>query len=238
MKFSDKQKAAVKSILEKIPNDQIAKQMAIVDFSQVYKALTAAETEMFDWVMGLKAKDIGWTGPFFGIDSVPNDLVTITGQKFLIKKSDGEEHQNIQQAKYLPKSSFGAYQKMSQKMETDIGRKLLVDSAYRSPAYQVLIYLTYLDFYKYSVPKVSTLVALPGYSEHGVASNPAIDFVTVDGVPEDGKGELFEQTPEFKWLAAKAGDFGLKLTYPRGNTHGAAYEPWHWRYFPTGKSDV
>ncbi|HEX7650108.1 MAG TPA: D-alanyl-D-alanine carboxypeptidase family protein, partial [Noviherbaspirillum sp.] len=27
-----------------------------------------------------------------------------------------------------------------------------------------------------------------------------------------------------------AGRFGFTLSYPRGNTYGFIYEPWHWCY--------
>ncbi|MHB8392777.1 MAG: D-alanyl-D-alanine carboxypeptidase family protein, partial [Acidobacteriaceae bacterium] len=29
-----------------------------------------------------------------------------------------------------------------------------------------------------------------------------------------------------------AGHFGFRLSYPRNNRHGIAYEPWHWACLP------
>ena len=66
-------------------------------------------------------------------------------------------------------------------------------------------------------------VAAPGYSEHH--SGRAIDI----GVPgEPPLTEEFEGTPAFPWLQAHARRYGFHLSYPRGNAHGIAYEPWHW----------
>jgi D-alanyl-D-alanine carboxypeptidase len=66
-------------------------------------------------------------------------------------------------------------------------------------------------------------VAAPGYSEHHTGR--AIDLGSPDGPPLT---EAFAATPQFRWLEENAADFGFRLSYPRGNPHGIAYEPWHW----------
>ena len=40
--------------------------------------------------------------------------------------------------------------------------------------------------------------------------------------------EEFERSPAFRWLQRNAMQYGFTLSYPRGNRHGIAYEPWHW----------
>lgn len=65
--------------------------------------------------------------------------------------------------------------------------------------------------------------AYPGFSEHHTGravdlGSPACEPLT----------EAFARTQEFSWLDRRASDFGFRLTYPRKNTHGIAYEPWHW----------
>lgn len=40
--------------------------------------------------------------------------------------------------------------------------------------------------------------------------------------------EAFAQSAAFAWLTAHAGQHGFTLSYPRGNRHRLAYEPWHW----------
>lgn len=76
-----------------------------------------------------------------------------------------------------------------------------------------------------SLAELLEVNALPGYSEHHLGTT--IDL-------HAGRGplleEAFESTPAFAWLDAHAGRFGFRLSYPRGNPHGIAYEPWHWRW--------
>jgi D-alanyl-D-alanine carboxypeptidase len=67
--------------------------------------------------------------------------------------------------------------------------------------------------------------APPGYSEHHTGR--AVDIGTPGCAPLD---EAFENTAAFRWLARRAGRFGFRLSYPRGNAEGYLYEPWHWRY--------
>jgi D-alanyl-D-alanine carboxypeptidase len=70
---------------------------------------------------------------------------------------------------------------------------------------------------------IFTLSAPPGYSEHH--SGRAIDINT-PGCRETE--EEFELTEAFRWLNVNAAGFGYALSYPRGNTLGFIYEPWHW----------
>jgi D-alanyl-D-alanine carboxypeptidase len=66
-------------------------------------------------------------------------------------------------------------------------------------------------------------LAAPGHSEHHTGL--AIDI----GVPgEPPLTEEFERTGAYRWLEAHAGEHGFRLSYPRGNPHGIAHEPWHW----------
>jgi len=71
-------------------------------------------------------------------------------------------------------------------------------------------------------------MAAPGYSEHHTGC--AIDIGVPDVPPLT---EEFERTPAFRWLQANAGRYGFRLSYPRGNPHGIAYEPWHWLHRPS-----
>jgi len=65
--------------------------------------------------------------------------------------------------------------------------------------------------------------AAPSYSEHH--SEHAIDITSPGYAALE---EEFERSPAFAWLQRRAGEFGFTLSYPRGNRHGIAYEPWHW----------
>jgi len=65
--------------------------------------------------------------------------------------------------------------------------------------------------------------AAPGYSEHH--SGRALDLTTPGFAALE---EEFEYSPAFAWLQRHAAHFGFGLSFPRGNRHGIAYEPWHW----------
>ena len=107
---------------------------------------------------------------------------------------------------------------------THCGIRLQIVSAFRSVARQAEIIeskkkkgLTEKDIFKESAP--------PGSSEHH--SGKAIDIST-PGYPV--LDEAFEDSEAFNWLLENAGDFGFRLSYPKENSYGIAYEPWHWLY--------
>jgi len=99
-------------------------------------------------------------------------------------------------------------------------------SAYRSVAYQANLLRRKLDK-GLAMEKILDVSAAPGYSEHH--SGRAID-ITSPGAPV--LEEAFEKSPAFEWLQAHAPAFGFQLSFPRGNRHGVAYEPWHWAWHP------
>jgi len=69
--------------------------------------------------------------------------------------------------------------------------------------------------------------APPGYSEHHTGR--AVDVGTTGARALEVE---FEGTPAFRWLAAHAGRYGFRLSYPPDNPHGYVYEPWHWCFQP------
>ena len=95
-------------------------------------------------------------------------------------------------------------------------------SGYRSHDYQLGIFERKLARGQ-TVEQILAVNAAPGYSEHH--GGCAIDIGTPGEPPAV---ESFELTPAFAWLQRRAGEFGFALSYPRGNPHGIAYEPWHW----------
>jgi D-alanyl-D-alanine carboxypeptidase len=102
------------------------------------------------------------------------------------------------------------------------GVELQVVSAFRSASYQLGIVQRKHERGQ-SIAEILAVSAAPGYSEHH--SGRALDLTT-PGYP--ALEEAFEQSAAFKWLARHAQRFGFRLSYPRGNRHAIAYEPWHW----------
>lgn len=70
----------------------------------------------------------------------------------------------------------------------------------------------------------------PGYSEHHTGL--AVDLTTKGQKPLE---ESFEKSDAFKWLTDHAANYQFYMSYPRDNTYGIVYEPWHWCYHPQNK---
>ena len=102
------------------------------------------------------------------------------------------------------------------------GIELQIVSAFRSIEYQLGIVERKLAR-GLSMDEILRVSAAPGYSEHHTGR--CVDF-TAPGF--ESLVEEFERSPAFAWLQRNASRFGLALSYPRGNAHGIAYEPWHW----------
>ncbi len=95
-------------------------------------------------------------------------------------------------------------------------------SAFRSIERQIDIIQTKLDR-GMPIETILTLSAPPGYSEHHTGR--AVDINTPGCAATE---EPFEDTDAFRWLQKHAHRFDFYLSYPRGNTSGFIYEPWHW----------
>ena len=102
------------------------------------------------------------------------------------------------------------------------GIELQVVSAFRSADYQLGILKRKLERGQ-TMADILRVSAAPGYSEHH--SGRVVDLTTPGYAALE---EEFEGSPAFAWLTAQARRFGFVLSYPRGNPHGIAYEPWHW----------
>jgi D-alanyl-D-alanine carboxypeptidase len=104
------------------------------------------------------------------------------------------------------------------------GHSLVLVSAFRSIARQAEIVRRKRERGQ-SWEEILRVSAYPGFSEHHTGT--AVDV----GSPGFADlTEAFETTPEFAWLTRHAGRFGFRLSYPRDNAEGIAYEPWHWRW--------
>jgi zinc D-Ala-D-Ala carboxypeptidase len=95
-------------------------------------------------------------------------------------------------------------------------------SAYRSADYQLGIVRRKRER-GIEMAEILRVSAAPGYSEHH--SGRAVDLTAPGYAPLE---EVFERSPAFAWLKRHASRFGFRLSYPRRNRHGIAYEPWHW----------
>jgi D-alanyl-D-alanine carboxypeptidase len=106
------------------------------------------------------------------------------------------------------------------------GIEIQVVSAFRSIEYQLGILERKLARGQ-TIDEILRVSAAPGYSEHHTAR--CLDLTTPGFAALE---EKFERSSAFAWLQRNASRFGFVLSYPRGNRHGIAYEPWHWCWRP------
>lgn len=200
---------------------------AITDYEALLKLLNVFERYLVRQILTIDPKDLGFKGPFYSLEPATN-LIKIDSFKF---KNELHRETGIQ---YCPAHSYNDFVKMSEEMYKEIGKRIYIDSGYRSPGRQAYLFLYYLIMDNdYCLLENAKWIALPGYSEHGANINNAIDIATEEGIngfSEDQCAKDFENTIEFKWLLENANKFNFYLSYPKDNDLGVAYEPWHWHW--------
>jgi D-alanyl-D-alanine carboxypeptidase len=116
-----------------------------------------------------------------------------------------------------------ALQSMQQAASGD-GVEIQVVSAFRSVEYQCSIIRRKLEKGQ-DIEQILQVSAAPGFSEHH--SGRAVDLTTPGYAVLE---EEFELSEAFAWLTGRADEFRFRMSFPRGNPHGVAYEPWHWAW--------
>ncbi len=197
----------------------------LLTWDALYEPLTPQQRAFLDEFRALKAATLGATSHYFGELTANPDLVPVGPQSVT---KDGTATPLDPQ--HLPRPVLEAYRRMMDAMKADLGKRLLVESGYRSPAYQLYLFLYYLPKHDDSVIETNRFVALPGHSEHGHPPRQAIDFINEEGINGEDHPEEFEALPEYRWLKQHAATFGFALSYPRDNPYNTSFEPWHWHY--------
>lgn len=208
-------------IIKSVPE----KERAIIDYDYLMGQLSFFERNFALNILTITPSELGFKGPFYSL-SKPGNLIKVESVKLTSGRETGIQ--------YLPKHIYNDYLKMMEKMKRDIGKKLYVDSGYRSPGRQAYLFFYYLvKRNKFSLRENAKWITLPGYSEHGHPVNTAIDFTSSEGINGFNKGQTtddFIKLPEYSWLLENADEFNFYLTYPRDNKYGVAFEPWHWHW--------
>lgn len=204
----------------------------LMTFEELYPFLDSRQKAFLDEIRGADTGKLGGSSRKLPPPSPDTEFVRLDNQ--MVVKDDQPVRLDAQ---YLPIPVYEAYRRMMAAMEADLGRRLLVESGYRSPAYQLYLFLCYMPKHGYSIRETNRFVALPGYSEHGSPARQAIDFITPEGINGEDRPEEFEELQEYGWLQARAHEFGFHLSYPREpkgsgrpGTFTAAFEPWHWHW--------
>ncbi len=200
--------------------------LATLTFEELYAPLTEDEKQFLKGFQDIDASAAGVKIPFRGIATGKEELVVIRGQKIKIK---GEE--NVLPPQYLPPDVYTKYLAMMDAMQSDLGKRLYVESGYRSSAYQLYLFVYYLKNHDYSIRETVKFITLPGYSEHGSVEHQAVDFINAFGINGEENPAEFAVLEEYAWLQDKAGQFGFVESYPKTPAgSGITYEPWHWRF--------
>ncbi len=202
----------------------------LLTWEELYAPLSPEQRGFLDSMRALRGADLGATSHYFGLFDGDAALTPVGPQTIL--KNGVPTPLDPQ---HLPRVVLAAYQRMMETMRQDLGKGLLVESGYRSSAYQLYLFLYYAPKHGYSIRETNRFVALPGHSEHGHPPRQAIDFINEAGINGEDHPEEFEALPEYAWLQAHARTYGFVLSYPRDNPHHTAFEPWHWHY--EGSSD-
>ncbi len=228
-KLSPEHIAEVKALVAKLEpfihtKDQ-AGRLPMLTFKELESPLNASEKRFLRSFRDLEAATVGVRIPFHGISQGNNDLVRLDGQKIRLHGKWTELP-----PQFLSPQVYPSYQFMMRAMERAIGKRLFVESGYRSSAHQLYLFIFYLSNHDYSIRETVKWVALPGYSEHGDPEHLAIDFINEDGINGEENVAEFEDLQEYQWLLENAGRFGFVLSYPKNAPAGITYEPWHWRY--------
>lgn len=126
----------------------------------------------------------------------------------------------------LRKTAATKYQEMVKAAASE-GIYLIPISGFRSVDEQQHVFFDIKAERGQNAPKRAEVSAPPGYSEHHTGY--AIDIGDANA-PETNLNTSFENTLAFKWLQANAAYFSFEISFPKDNSQGVNYEPWHWRY--------
>jgi LAS superfamily LD-carboxypeptidase LdcB len=214
--------------LDQLETDRVLTPIITVD--RLREFLDDGQRMLVEQVIGLRPSDYGVDTPYAGdLEPVPSDLVTVSGQHY----TEHGERRTLGD-RYVPRHVFEKYTALNDAFTGEHpGRRLLVQSCYRSPAYQVAVFVSWLvTRYQGDIGQAIRHASPPGYSQHTIASKAAIDFKNVDGSPSDTDPGDFAYTVECTWLREHAARFRFYESWPPGNEFGMRAEPWHWQYRP------
>lgn len=230
-RLSERQIVDVKELITRLSPFITAREqegtLPTLTFESLYARLGKKDRTILSVFRHLPAKKIGVKIPFRGMATGGKGMILVKGQ--IVKAKDRPEAKEIA-PQYLPIIVYDYYQVMMGDMEKSIGRRLYVESGYRSSAHQLYLFIFYLKNHGYSIRETVKYVALPGYSEHGDPRHQAIDFINEKGINGEDDPKEFEDLPEYRWLVKNAGKYGFELSYPKDSKDGLTYEPWHWRF--------
>lgn len=220
--FLDKQAAneIIASTLHRIKEDEKA---AAMTFSELHKDLSAQARKLSERIRSIRPHQYGINREAVTPQKAES-LVVVRNQYYAT--ADGWHRIP---PRLVPRHTFRDFQAMNQQLKKDIGHELVIQSGYRSPAYQLFIFLFHLKERDWDVQSTLKTVALPGYSEHAAGNMQGLDLRAGKFYgPHDMYD--FARVPSYHWMLENAQEFSFSLSYPQHNDTGTDFEPWHWRH--------
>jgi D-alanyl-D-alanine carboxypeptidase len=121
----------------------------------------------------------------------------------------------------LTSETAASWQEMLNAARVD-GIALMIVSGFRDFEYQASLIRKKINAGQ-ALGDILAVNAAPGFSEHHTGR--AVDIASPGSRPLT---EEFETSEAFAWLEQNAADYGFSMSYPRDNSEGFIYEPWHW----------
>jgi zinc D-Ala-D-Ala carboxypeptidase len=112
-----------------------------------------------------------------------------------------------------------AFNEMKKAAQKD-GVALIAVSGFRSIQKQKYLFHDVAKQRKQTEEERAKVSAPPGFSQHHTGFGIDINSVEVS----------FEKTKAFSWLEKNATKYNFRLSFPKNNTQGVSYEPWHWAW--------
>jgi hypothetical protein len=190
----------------------------LLAMDELYRPLTSDDRAFLDAIRAQPGGDPSLSAP------AEIEWVRIEGQMAHSGKIDRPIPLQL-----LTREAHRAFLELDRAMRKDLGRGLLIGSAYRSPAYQLYLVVEFLPRFGYSLERTLPHVSLPGGSDHNHSERLGLDFVSEAGVDlEYSHPAQFMALPEYQWLLANGARYGFDpQPVPEGEP---VTSPWHWRH--------
>lgn len=224
MVFSKPERQATQEIINEVTN-QISTdpRVANISFATLHNMVSPSASALITKLRQLSEQDYGVKRPAVEANSAGN-LIVVDGQSYQLLGESIKIPPRL-----VPQEAYQSFLSLNQALEKELGQKLVIQSGYRSPAYQLFVFLFQLRENGWNMKKVLKSVALPGYSEHSNTQKQALDLRAESFIGPKDKYN-FSRTPEYGWLQENAHRFGFSLSYPKENNTNTRFEPWHWQY--------
>lgn len=195
--------------------------LLLLDHDALYAPLDAEQRALLDEIRHQPGADASI--------SIPENVVWTRLEGQVVHGPKGDQPIPLQLVTEPVGRALG---ELDRAMRRDLGRGLLVGSAYRSPAYQLFLIVDLLPRFGHSLDATVVHVSLPGASDHNRVDRLGVDFVSEGGVDLAwADAAAFRALPEFAWLVEHAKEFGFEPDSAKPGELPTS--PWHWRHAGT-----